>query len=247
MIVCKPPSIAISRDADQSLVSVDVRRKFLFQKVSSEQSDTDANPVFYEMKTLSRKGKNRSPSVSVSFHSASFNRIKEFLFCFIHKKKVEFREINRAMPRSSVMVHPRSKARDNSNHHCCHCCHCCAETIVNIPSQQGAESQQFRQPRSFCSTIRKLLPCLRLSRNQQNKGDEENIEHLSDEEDNAEFYYFDHGSTSFYRTTDCPPQLIADKIAQRTTDIATKFWAEFFGSLNIGVAFIITFILQFYR
>src|SRR5690349_15645364 len=134
------------------------------------------------MKTLSRKGQNHSPFVSISFHSASFNRIKEFRFCFIHEKKVEFREINRAMHRRSVMVHSRSKARDNSNHHDT------SHSIVNIPSQQGTEaiesyqsSEQFRQPRSFPSKFRKLFSCLRKSRNQRNKRDEENIEHLSDD------------------------------------------------------------------
>ncbi|XP_075160983.1 uncharacterized protein LOC142233821 [Haematobia irritans] len=35
--------------------------------------------------------------------------------------------------------------------------------------------------------------------------------------------------------------------AESTTHYATKFWAEFFGSLNIGVTFVVTFLLQSYR
>lgn len=65
--------------------------------------------------------------------------------------------------------------------------------------------------------------------------------------ENMEIYYFDHGSSEFYRTTDCPPHLVTEALAQSTHYHATKFWAEIFGTLNIGTTFAISFCLQLYR
>ncbi|XP_058813713.1 uncharacterized protein LOC131677723 [Topomyia yanbarensis] len=75
---------------------------------------------------------------------------------------------------------------------------------------------------------------------------------LQDDDDNQqienmEIYYFDHGSPEFYRTTDCPPHLVTEALAQSTYHHATKFWAEIFGTLNIGATFVISFWLQLYR
>ncbi|XP_073838944.1 uncharacterized protein [Musca autumnalis] len=60
-------------------------------------------------------------------------------------------------------------------------------------------------------------------------------------------YPFDHGNAEYLKTHDCPPHIHSLALAQRTTDYATRFWAEVFGSLHIGVAFIVCFILQCYR
>ncbi|CRL03815.1 CLUMA_CG016963, isoform A [Clunio marinus] len=68
-----------------------------------------------------------------------------------------------------------------------------------------------------------------------------------DDEVNADFYCFDHGSMFYYRTTDCPPQLTSEIYAQRVFNFFTKFWAEIFGSINIVVTFFTTFGLQLYR
>ncbi|XP_039313026.1 uncharacterized protein LOC105207808 [Solenopsis invicta] len=62
-----------------------------------------------------------------------------------------------------------------------------------------------------------------------------------------EIYYFDHGSSAYYRTTDCHPVLITDKCAEKTDQAATRFWAEIFGTIHIGIAFITAFILQLLR
>lgn len=67
------------------------------------------------------------------------------------------------------------------------------------------------------------------------------------EYENMEIYYFDHGSPEFYRTTDCPPHLVTEALAQSTLHHATKFWAEIFGTINIGTTFVISFWLQLYR
>ncbi|XP_070512619.1 uncharacterized protein [Cardiocondyla obscurior] len=62
-----------------------------------------------------------------------------------------------------------------------------------------------------------------------------------------EIYYFDHGSSEYYRTTDCHPVLITDKCAEKTDQAATRFWAEIFGTIHIGIAFVTAFILQLLR
>ncbi|XP_075161392.1 uncharacterized protein LOC142234190 [Haematobia irritans] len=60
-------------------------------------------------------------------------------------------------------------------------------------------------------------------------------------------YPFDHGCAEYLKTHDCPPHIHSLALAERTTHYATKFWAEFFGSLHIGVTFMVTFLLQSYR
>ncbi|XP_011297090.1 uncharacterized protein [Fopius arisanus] len=62
-----------------------------------------------------------------------------------------------------------------------------------------------------------------------------------------EIYYFDHGNASYYRTTDAIPLLTMEKFADKTDQAATRFWAEFFGTINIGITFITAFLLQLLR
>ncbi|XP_015112559.1 uncharacterized protein LOC107038154 [Diachasma alloeum] len=62
-----------------------------------------------------------------------------------------------------------------------------------------------------------------------------------------EIYYFDHGNASYYRTTDAIPLLTTEKFADKTDQAATRFWAEFFGTINIGITFITAFLLQLLR
>lgn len=65
--------------------------------------------------------------------------------------------------------------------------------------------------------------------------------------DRMEIYYFDHGNSAYFRTTDCPPHIVSEIIAQQTQHFATRFWAEIFGSIHIPLALIVAFLLQFYR
>ncbi|XP_076179558.1 uncharacterized protein LOC143152864 [Ptiloglossa arizonensis] len=62
-----------------------------------------------------------------------------------------------------------------------------------------------------------------------------------------EIYYFDHGNSAYYRTTDSPPILVTEKCAEKTDQAATRFWAEIFGTIHIGTAFVTAFILQLIR
>lgn len=112
-----------------------------------------------------------------------------------------------------------------------------AENCSN-PHENQAQTQVLNPRLTFWSWFR---------RPQFPKFQRANIEAGVEEEENAEMYHFDHGSPSFYRTTDCPPYLVSELIAQHTQLQATKFWGEFFGFINVLVTFFITFFIQFYR
>lgn len=63
----------------------------------------------------------------------------------------------------------------------------------------------------------------------------------------VDVYYFDHGNSGYYETTDCVPYIMTEMIADRTERYTTKFWAELFGTVHIGFSFCTSFILQFFR
>lgn len=63
----------------------------------------------------------------------------------------------------------------------------------------------------------------------------------------AELYYFDHGNAAYFHTTDCPPTILADYLAEKTENAATRFWAQIFGIANVAVSLFTAFILQFLR
>ncbi|EDW70424.1 uncharacterized protein [Drosophila virilis] len=60
-------------------------------------------------------------------------------------------------------------------------------------------------------------------------------------------YPFEHGCADYLSTTDTHPKINSIMLADRATTYATHFWAEFFGLLHIGVAFVVAFVLQCYR
>uniref|UniRef100_A0A1A9WSU3 Uncharacterized protein n=1 Tax=Glossina brevipalpis TaxID=37001 RepID=A0A1A9WSU3_9MUSC len=60
-------------------------------------------------------------------------------------------------------------------------------------------------------------------------------------------YPFDHGCADYLKIHDCPPQVVSVYLADRAVHYTTRFWGEVFGSLHIGFALIVTFILQTYR
>lgn len=119
--------------------------------------------------------------------------------------------------------------------------------IPNEAEQTYQSQTRPREPVTFCDI---LSSCI--SRNPSGKFQKENsrnidIESGLDERENAKVYSFDHGSPLFYQTTDWTPHLISDDVARRTQIKATKFWAEFFGFINVFVTFFVTFFIQFYR
>lgn len=52
---------------------------------------------------------------------------------------------------------------------------------------------------------------------------------------------------SYLRTTDKPPIGKTEILAEKTETYTTRFWAETFGSFQIGISFCTGFILQLFR
>ncbi|GJQ84528.1 hypothetical protein Trydic_g20025 [Trypoxylus dichotomus] len=60
-------------------------------------------------------------------------------------------------------------------------------------------------------------------------------------------YYFDHGDSAYFKTTDCSPALFTEMLAEKTEAYTSRFWAETFGTIHIGFSFFTSFILQLLR
>lgn len=60
-------------------------------------------------------------------------------------------------------------------------------------------------------------------------------------------YLFDHGNHTFYKTTDASPVLSTDRFVEKTHQAATRFWAEIFSTVHIGITFVTAFILQLFK
>ncbi|XP_014241193.1 uncharacterized protein LOC106661940 [Cimex lectularius] len=63
----------------------------------------------------------------------------------------------------------------------------------------------------------------------------------------VDVYCFDQLNTGFFRTSDHPPPLFSDVAVETTEAIATRFWAEVFGMVNIVIAFLVAMVLQFFK
>jgi hypothetical protein len=109
------------------------------------------------------------------------------------------------------------------------------------PPQQP-QQEQTQMSSSFGSKLSKLFSKSDLKKD-ADAGEQKDERKFS----SASFYFFDHGESEFLRTTDNAPHLVMDDAAERVSNVATKFWAEFFGSINVGVTFFIAFFLQLYR
>ncbi|CAG5074968.1 Protein of unknown function [Cotesia congregata] len=63
-------------------------------------------------------------------------------------------------------------------------------------------------------------------------------------EENPEIYIFDHGNSTYYKTTDDSPLLTSQKLVSKSQNAAVRFWAEIFSSIHIGITFVTSFLLQ---
>ena len=115
-----------------------------------------------------------------------------------------------------------------------------ANQIDSYPS-----SIHVQQPRSLRSKIKLIFSRFNRDSNRCSNTDIEKTAHC--EAQNTELYHFDHGDPSHYSVTDSPPCLTSDIIAQQVHETFSKFWAEFFGYINLAVTFVITFVIQFIR
>ncbi|KAG5678641.1 hypothetical protein PVAND_008297 [Polypedilum vanderplanki] len=152
-----------------------------------------------------------------------------------HPSKIEFQMVN---------SHLKNKLQRTYHPHYVH-----DQMPYYTPSchmQNEFKMQQHQQEKSGCGSLFSKL----FSQNNKNSNDE-----LQEKEEDAEqkkinkekFYFFDRGDSEFLRTTDNAPHLVTADAADQVSLAATKFWAEFFGSINVGVTFFIVFFLQLYR
>ncbi|XP_058804504.1 uncharacterized protein LOC131671797 [Phymastichus coffea] len=73
------------------------------------------------------------------------------------------------------------------------------------------------------------------------------LKHEAELPEKIEIYYFDHGNSAYYRTTDIPPVLTSEAKAEKTALVATRFWAEIFGYIHLAISFLTALILQSLR
>ncbi|KAH0821307.1 hypothetical protein GEV33_001484 [Tenebrio molitor] len=78
---------------------------------------------------------------------------------------------------------------------------------------------------------------------QEQNNIQKNIYFDSDGNARVDYYYFDHGNAQYFHTTDTPPVMKCEILAEKTERYTTRFWAEFFASIHIGVAFLTILIL----
>ncbi|XP_051172406.1 uncharacterized protein LOC127288794 [Leptopilina boulardi] len=105
--------------------------------------------------------------------------------------------------------------------------------------------QHYPKPYMFCE----LSEGIPQKKSQEVENSSENKIHQTVQKptEKIDIYYFDHGNSAYFQTTDSPPILATEKCADKTENAATRFWAEIFAVAHIGCAFFTAFILQFIR
>ncbi|XP_011501542.1 PREDICTED: uncharacterized protein LOC105365145 [Ceratosolen solmsi marchali] len=74
-----------------------------------------------------------------------------------------------------------------------------------------------------------------------------NSESGNDVAEKIEIYYFDHGNSAYYHTTDIAPILKTEKVAEKTNLKITRILAEIFGLFHLIASILTTSILQSLR
>ncbi|XP_055546411.1 uncharacterized protein LOC129730817 [Wyeomyia smithii] len=147
--------------------------------------------------------------------------------------KIEFRLVPKATkPKRASTLHRNIYTRAQ-------CSGSCGSSRPAVKEHQAKPNVRRSLKRVFFKFNQKCCPAAEPNCPQDDE--------VSPQFENMEIYYFDHGRPEFYRTTDCPPHLVTEALAQSTHHHATKFWAEIFGTINIGATFVISFWLQLYR
>ncbi|XP_055906016.1 uncharacterized protein LOC129941421 [Eupeodes corollae] len=203
-------------------------QKFLNEKTSTQSDETlDNSKNLYQLKTIDEL---RTPKATPS--------------------KIEFL-LYRRSHNANRRLHRKSKkhVRQKKSH-----------TSIKRLLESESKSEELRhrprspppvpQETSFVQKLKKSLGSMNKSKKSKQQQKNETLspkKSKTPKESRIDIYPFDHGCAEYLRTTDFAPQIISELLAQRATDYATRFWAEVFGSLHIGVAFVLTFFLQTYR
>lgn len=129
------------------------------------------------------------------------------------------------------------------------------QSNAQIPPYMPAEYNQFdaiQQEEHECHTQtescwNKFDNFFSCADNAKSDNDDDANDADASDKSKPNVYCFDHGDCGYLRTTDNAPQLKADIASKRVFNMATRFWAEVFGFLNVGVTFFVVFFLQLYR
>ncbi|XP_025831937.1 uncharacterized protein LOC108738021 isoform X2 [Agrilus planipennis] len=105
--------------------------------------------------------------------------------------------------------------------------------------------------RSICSQTPCGTPCSRSEHVLVNRISQDRNRGITsckgDLDTKIEVYYFDHGNSAYYCTTDSPPIIDTDVLGEKSEQCAKRFWAESFGTVYIGITLFTTFVLQFFK
>ncbi|XP_014093094.3 uncharacterized protein [Bactrocera oleae] len=149
----------------------------------------------------------------------------------------------------------KSASKKSTNHCTCHARHGNSDNTIfqrlrhSLDNMRAARPHISKPKASKCGNIFDdfLEPSAPQQRQTKNDFKQQQQRDVTPPPTRIGVYPFEHGCAEYLRTTDCHPQLLSVVLAERATYYATRFWAEFFGSLHIGVTFIVTFLLQAYR
>ncbi|CAG9805910.1 unnamed protein product [Chironomus riparius] len=175
---------------------------------------------------------------------------------FKHPCKIEFQKLN-------TSLNKKIRQRTVTHHHELHPCTC--QNYMSNPQMNAMNSQMsnqhfhahsdsdvapdnYNKSKSENGKIHKMFSCFTSnSFDRDSENCKVDSQQSNEKPQKTEYYPFDHGDHQSYHTTDRAPQLKSDNAAEKVHEHATKFWAEVFGTLNIGVTFFLVFFIQFYR
>ncbi|XP_057322212.1 uncharacterized protein LOC130665703 isoform X1 [Microplitis mediator] len=117
------------------------------------------------------------------------------------------------------------------------------------------EREEMRQQKNMEAEIKKMKQNQAKWENEETvRQNSMNIENLNEvnfpiegQSEKPHIYSFDHGNHTFYKTTDESPVLSTDRFVEKTHQAATRFWAEIFSTIHIGITFVTAFILQLFK
>ncbi|KAF5280936.1 hypothetical protein FQR65_LT14923 [Abscondita terminalis] len=216
----------------------------VYQNVEVEKQKNEKNlnkknnlTTIFEKITGTCKEKNRDAApldlykMNITQHKDDSNIPKRFVFDLIEgipKSELQAKNTN------TKVMYSRHKQEQVNSKLSSKNCNCSKETRNTqytgmVLTHPHAPEELLRHKRALC------------------REEKFKYKHIKDDPTRVDVYYFDHGNAAYYRTTDCPPIISTESMAEKTENYATKFWAELFGTIYIGFAFVTTFVLQLFR
>lgn len=200
---------------------------------TGDSTVTDNSKILYEMKSLpntgSKKGKNK---LTLTPSKIEFQ---------LYTKKTSRRSRNVKAGKHSNKTIPKRKLFESESNHKQNRSSRGRSIFQSLRQSFNEMKYKYNADPNHTSPVDKIFDHLPEPETLANNSE------VPKREVRIGIYPFDHGCAEYLKTQDCPPHTLSIALAQRTSDYATHFWAEVFGSLHIGVTFLVTFILQSYR